>query len=168
MHITPPRRIQPLLAACQPNDAHLTSTRTIFISGATDGLGRALAHQLAAYGAVLNLHGRDPGKLERTADDIRDTHRLPRPLAVLADLGQVRRVAAEVLQLTNHLDVLISDAGISSGPTDGRTRKTSPDGYDLRFAVNYLAGFLLTMDLLPLLRRSDPARIVNVASMSTR
>ena len=146
----------------------MTSTPTIFITGATDGLGRALAHQLAAEGAALILHGRDPGKLERTADDIRDTHRVPRPLTVLADLadlGQVRRAAGDVQQLTDHLDVLISNAGIGSGQPDGRTRKTSADGYELRFAVNYLAGFLLTLDLLPLLRRSAPARIVNVASI---
>jgi NAD(P)-dependent dehydrogenase (short-subunit alcohol dehydrogenase family) len=146
----------------------MTTSPTILITGATDGLGRALAHHLAAVGAALILHGRDPGKLERTADDIRDAHHAARPrtvLADLADLSQVRQMAADVQQHTDRLDVLVSNAGIGSGEPDGRTRRTSADGYELRFAVNYLAGFLLTLDLLPLLRRSAPARIVNVASI---
>jgi NAD(P)-dependent dehydrogenase (short-subunit alcohol dehydrogenase family) len=146
----------------------MNDQRTILITGATDGLGRALAHQLAADGATLILHGRDPDRLDHAADEIRDTHHAPRPrtvLADLADLAQVRRLAAEVNELTDRLDVFVSNAGIGAGQPDGRTRRTSADGYELRFAVNYLAGFLLTLELLPLLRRSAPARIVNVASL---
>jgi NAD(P)-dependent dehydrogenase (short-subunit alcohol dehydrogenase family) len=146
----------------------MTDTRTILITGATDGLGRALAHRLAQDGARLILHGRDRDRLERTADDIRDAHRVARPSTVLADLAelaQVRRLAEQVRAATDRLDVLVSNAGIGSGEPDGRSRRTSADGYELRFAVNYLAGFLLTVELLPLLRRSAPARIVNVASI---
>ena len=146
----------------------MTDQRTIFITGATDGLGQALAHKLASDGATLILHGRDPGKLDRTADDIRDTHRAQRPhtvLADLADLAQVQRLATDVREATDRLDVFVSNAGIGGGRPDGRTRRTSVDGHELRFAVNYLAGFLLTLELLPLLRRSAPARIVNVASI---
>jgi NAD(P)-dependent dehydrogenase (short-subunit alcohol dehydrogenase family) len=146
----------------------MTDPRTILITGATDGLGRALAHRLAADGATLILHGRDQGRLDDTADDIRDTHGTPRPRTVRADLSelaQVRRLAAEVRATTGRLDVLVSNAGIGGGEPDGRTRRTSTDGYELRFAVNYLAGFLLTLELLPLLRRCAPARIVNVASI---
>jgi NAD(P)-dependent dehydrogenase (short-subunit alcohol dehydrogenase family) len=140
----------------------------ILITGATDGLGRALAHSLAAGGAALILHGRDPGRLEATVEDIHAAHGVERPRAVLADLAelaQVRRLAAEVRASTDRLDVLVSNAGIGSGQPDGTTRRTSVDGYELRFAVNYLAGFLLTLELLPLLRASAPARIVNVASL---
>lgn len=118
----------------------MTTSPTILITGATDGLGRALAHHLAAVGAVLILHGRDPGKLERAADDIRDAHHAARPrtvLADLADLSQVRQMAAGVQQHTDRLDVLVSNAGIGSGEPDGRTRRTSADAYELRFAVNY-------------------------------
>lgn len=146
----------------------MTDQRTIFITGATDGLGRALAHKLASDGATLILHGRDPRKLDRTADDIRDTHRAQRPrtvLADLADLAQVQPLATDVREATDRLDVFVSNAGIGGGRPDGRTRRTSVDGHELRFAVNYLAGFLLTLELLPLLRRSAPARIVNVASI---
>jgi NAD(P)-dependent dehydrogenase (short-subunit alcohol dehydrogenase family) len=146
----------------------MTEPRTILITGATDGLGRALAHRLAADGAALILHGRDPDRLDRAAEEIRDTHHAPRPRTVLADLtelAQVRRLAAEVHEITDRLDVFVSNAGIGSGQPDGRTRRTSADGYELRFAVNYLAGFLLSLELLALLRRSAPARIVTVASI---
>jgi NAD(P)-dependent dehydrogenase (short-subunit alcohol dehydrogenase family) len=146
----------------------MTDRQTIFITGATDGLGRALAQRLAADGATLILHGRDGRKLERTADDIGGTAGADRPrtvLADLADLAQVRRLAADVRQATDRLDVFVSNAGIGSGEPAGRDRRTSVDGYELRFAVNYLAGFLLTLELLPLLRASAPARIVNVASI---
>ncbi|PWU50456.1 3-oxoacyl-ACP reductase [Micromonospora globispora] len=146
----------------------MTDPRTIFITGATDGLGRALAHRLATEGATLILHGRDPNKLDRTAEAIREAYGVPRPRTVLADLAelaQVRRLATDVRETTDRLDVFVSNAGIGGGEPDGRTRRTSADGHELRFAVNYLAGFLLTLELLPLLRRSAPARIVNVASI---
>ncbi|GAA2113480.1 SDR family NAD(P)-dependent oxidoreductase [Actinomadura alba] len=146
----------------------MTSARTIFITGATDGLGRAVADRLAAEGATLILHGRDRDRLDGVAADIQAAHGVPRPrtvLADLADLAQVRRLADDVREATGRLDVFVSNAGIGSGEPDGRSRRTSADGYELRFAVNYLAGFLLTMELLPLLRASAPARIVNVASI---
>lgn len=146
----------------------MASAPTVFITGATDGLGRALAHQLAADGATLILHGRAPGRLAATADEISDAHGTGRPATVLADLAelaQVRRLAADVRSAAPRLDVFVSNAGIGFGEPDGRERRTSADGYELRFAVNYLAGFLLTLELLPLLRASAPARVVNVASI---
>ncbi|MCW2631266.1 MAG: short-chain dehydrogenase/reductase [Pseudonocardia sp.] len=146
----------------------LATNPTILITGATDGLGRALAHRLAADGAALILHGRDPDRLDRTAEEIAAKQSTDRPLTVVADLAelaQVRRLAADVGDLTGSLDVLVSNAGIGSGEPDGRTRRTSADGFELRFAVNYLAGFLLTLELLPLLRSSASGRIVNVASL---
>jgi NAD(P)-dependent dehydrogenase (short-subunit alcohol dehydrogenase family) len=146
----------------------MTDSRTILITGATDGLGRALADRLAADGAALILPGRNPAKLDRVADEIQKTHSVDRPITVLADLAelaQVRQLAIDVRATTPRLDVLVSNAGIGAGQPDGRTRRTSPDGYELRFAVNYLAGFLLTLELFPLLKASAPARIVNVASL---
>jgi NAD(P)-dependent dehydrogenase (short-subunit alcohol dehydrogenase family) len=146
----------------------VTRPATIFITGATDGLGHALAHRLAADGASLILHGRSQEKLDQTAAEIRDTYGVDKPRTVLADLAelaQVRALAADVRAATDRLDVFVSNAGIGGGEPDGRTRRTSVDGHELRFAVNYLAGFLLTLELLPLLRASAPARIVNVASL---
>ncbi len=146
----------------------MTDARTVFVTGATDGLGRALAHRLAADGFTLLLHGRDATRLKQTAEDISARHNVPAPqvfLADLADLTQVRRLGAEVRSATDRLDVFVSNAGVGGGLPEGRGRSTSVDGYELRFAVNYLAGFLLTLDLLALLRASAPARIVNVASI---
>ncbi|MFI9156296.1 SDR family NAD(P)-dependent oxidoreductase [Kitasatospora aureofaciens] len=144
-----------------------TTPRTVLVTGATDGLGRALAHRLAGEGDTVLLHGRDQGRLDRTAQEIAEAQGTERPvtlLADLADLAQVRALAAEVRATTDRLDVLVNNAGVGSGEPDGRTRRTSTDGHELRFAVNHLAGFLLSLELLPLLRASAPARIVNVAS----
>ncbi|HEY3977463.1 MAG TPA: SDR family NAD(P)-dependent oxidoreductase [Streptosporangiaceae bacterium] len=138
---------------------------TVLITGATDGLGRALAQRLAADGARLLLHGRDAARLAAAAAEIGGAAPPLTFTADLAELAQVRQLAADVRGATGRLDVLVSNAGIGSGMPAGRERGVSADGYELRFAVNYLAGFLLTLELLPLLRRSAPARIVNVASL---
>jgi NAD(P)-dependent dehydrogenase (short-subunit alcohol dehydrogenase family) len=137
--------------------------QTILVTGATDGLGRALARELAARGATVLVHGRSQERLDDTLREIREgtgSDRLRPYRADLASLGQVRRLAREV-GAEQRLDVLVNNAGIA-GTGD---RELSADGLELRFAVNYLAPFLLTRLLLPLLRRSAPARIVNVASV---
>jgi len=109
----------------------MTNHPTVFITGATDGHGRALAQRLAADGATLILHGRDPGRLARTADDIHDTHGVGKPRTVLADLAelaQVRRMAAEVRAGTERLDVFVSNAGMGAGhPTDASARPAPTD-----------------------------------------
>lgn len=156
---------------------------TIMITGATDGLGRALAAQLAAEGHRLILHGRSAERLtelRRELADLGPEGSSVRPVTVRADLAsldEVRSLAEQVRDDTDQLDVLISNAGIGGGEPDGRERRLSQDGYELRFAVNYLAGFLLTLELLPLLKASGtasetrdeagagPARIINVASL---
>jgi NAD(P)-dependent dehydrogenase (short-subunit alcohol dehydrogenase family) len=141
---------------------------TVLVTGATDGLGRGVAERLAANGATVHLHGRSADRLAAAAREIRDAtgnERLHTHLADLASLDDVRALAADVEQSTDRLDVLINNAGIGNGRPDLTTREESRDGYELRFAVNYLAGFLLTLRLLGLLRRSAPARIVNVASL---
>jgi NAD(P)-dependent dehydrogenase (short-subunit alcohol dehydrogenase family) len=145
----------------------MAESRTILITGATDGLGRALARRLAADGEALILHGRDQRRLDEVADELAAANgRRPRAvLADLAELAQVRRLAEDVRAGTDRLDVLVLNAGIGAGEPDGRTRRESADGYELRLAVNHLAGLLLTLELLPLLRASAPARVVFVASL---
>ncbi|NUR73700.1 MAG: SDR family NAD(P)-dependent oxidoreductase [Hamadaea sp.] len=139
---------------------------TIFITGSTDGLGRALAFRLAADGHELILHGRDADRLAQVTDEVARRGKPARSVvADLADLQQVRRLAAQVREVADGLDVFVSNAGIGSGEPDGVDRRVSADGYELRFAVNYLAGFALTIELLPLLLAGPPARIVNVASL---
>jgi NAD(P)-dependent dehydrogenase (short-subunit alcohol dehydrogenase family) len=144
------------------------SADTVLVTGATDGLGRAVAERLAAQGATVLLHGRDAGRLAAARDAIEratGNGRLRTHLADLAALDDVRALADEVAASTDRLDVLVNNAGIGSGRPDATTRQESRDGHELRFAVNFLAGALLTLRLLDLLRRSAPARIVNVASL---
>jgi NAD(P)-dependent dehydrogenase (short-subunit alcohol dehydrogenase family) len=144
----------------------MSAPRTILITGATDGLGLALAHGLAAEGAQLIMHGRDRERLERAAGEIARDHDAPEPSTVLADLSslaEVDKLSQHVRATTERLDALVNNAGIGSGEPDGRERRESIDGLELRFAVNYLAGFDLTQRLLGLL--APQARIVLVASL---
>jgi NAD(P)-dependent dehydrogenase (short-subunit alcohol dehydrogenase family) len=116
--------------------------QTILITGATDGLGRALALDLARTG----------------------NERLSWFRADLADLREVERLATEILRDQERLDVLVNNAGIGTMVPGGGRRQESAQGYELRLAVNYLAGFHLARLLLPRLVASAPARIVHVAS----
>ncbi len=139
--------------------------KTALITGSTDGVGRVVAKRLGEQGWRVLVHGRDRGRGERVVSEIKDAGGTADFLiADLSSLAEVRRLAGSVQQATRRLDLLINNAGIGSGGPQG-TRQTSADGYELRFAVNYLAGFLLTHLLLPLVRTSTPARIVNVSSL---
>src|SRR6266566_9177092 len=134
----------------------------VFVTGSTDGLGKQTAYTLAAQGATVLLHGRSRERFEAALQEIRHTTgtaRLEAYLADLSELSQVHSLAEEVPAHQARLDLLINDAGIGAGKRTG-TRELSQDGYELRFAVNYLAPFLLTHSLLPCLRRAAPARIV--------
>jgi NAD(P)-dependent dehydrogenase (short-subunit alcohol dehydrogenase family) len=141
--------------------------QTILITGATDGLGRAVATALAADGAAVLIHGRDEHRARKALDAIRaetGSEKLRYLLADLSSLEQVRELARRIAEEYDRLDVLVNNAGIGTTvPGDGR-RMESQDGYELRFAVNYLAGYLLTRTLLGQLERSAPARVVNVSS----
>jgi NAD(P)-dependent dehydrogenase (short-subunit alcohol dehydrogenase family) len=140
--------------------------QVILITGATDGLGKATARDLASRRATVLLHGRDRARGEATLREIRQAtgnDRLRLYLADFSSLTQVRRLTEEVQAHHDRLDVLINNAGTGGG-TPTSLRQESQDGFELCFAVNYLAPFLLTRLLLPLLRRSALARIVNVAS----
>ena len=136
--------------------------KTALLTGSTDGVGRLVAIRLGESGARVLVHGRDQDRGNRVVADIAESGGAGEFLAAdLASLAEVRRLGETVRQRTDRLDILINNAGIG---TAGASRQTSADGHELRFAVNYLSGFLLTHLLLPLLRQSAPARIVNVAS----
>ena len=141
--------------------------QVILITGATDGLGKAVAMQLARTGATLLLHGHDEARGERTLEEIRaqtGNTRLRWYRADFSQLSQVRALAERLAREQERIDVLVNNAGIGTTLPGGGARQESADGYELRFAVNYLAPFLLTRLLLPTLRQSAPARIVNVSS----
>jgi NAD(P)-dependent dehydrogenase (short-subunit alcohol dehydrogenase family) len=138
--------------------------RTVLITGATDGLGRELALQLGAAGARLILHGRNPDRAAAVAAEVASASGFV-PQVILADLArlsEVERLADEIIARTSRLDVLVNNAGTGGRPDGLRAR--SADGYELLWAVNHLAPYRLTRLLLPLLRSSAPARVVNVAS----
>jgi NAD(P)-dependent dehydrogenase (short-subunit alcohol dehydrogenase family) len=138
--------------------------RVVLITGSTDGVGRKVAIELGKLGAKVLVHGRDTARAREVVADIaRSGGTAEFYPADLASLADVRALAAVVAQDHDRLDVLINNAGIGTR-TGGPQRRTSADGHELRFAVNYLSGFLLTRLLLPLVRSSAPARIVNVAS----
>ncbi len=136
--------------------------RICMVTGATSGIGKATALGLARMGATLVLVARDPVRGEAARNDIATQSGNSSVDLLLADLSsqQSIRQLAERFQLHYpHLHVLINNAGLFS-----LRRRTTVDGLEMMFAVNYLAPFLLTNLLLDTLKASAPARIVNVAS----
>jgi NAD(P)-dependent dehydrogenase (short-subunit alcohol dehydrogenase family) len=140
--------------------------KTVFITGSTDGVGRYVATQLAIAGAKVLIHGRDSTRAAALSEEIRRAGG-GEPVFYQADLSSlagVRQLADTVLADHKRIDVFVSNAGIGS-QNGGSQRQESRDGHELRFAVNYLSGFLLAHLLLPLLKAAAPSRIVNVASL---
>jgi NAD(P)-dependent dehydrogenase (short-subunit alcohol dehydrogenase family) len=144
------------------------SRNTALVTGSTDGVGRFVAEKLGADGWHVIVHGRDAERGADVAATIAAVGGAARFVSAdLSDLVGVRDLAEQVTKMTPGLDLLITNAGIGSGGA-GAKRQVNAAGVELRFAVNYLAGFALTLQLLPLLRASAPARIVNVASVGQR
>jgi len=139
--------------------------KTALVTGSTSGLGRTVAERLGALGATVIVHGRNA---ERGAEVVDAINAAGPGQAVFyeADLGslaEVRSLADTIKRNHGELHLLINNAGIGGASND--PRRTSADGHELVFAVNYLSHFLLTRELLPLLEASAPARIVNVSSI---
>ena len=140
------------------------SGKIALVTGSTDGVGRMVAMRLGASGVEVFIHGRDAARGGEVVAAIESGGgRAHFVNGDLADLEATRRLAETVEQRAKRLDLLINNAGLGSGGP-GAPRTLNPAGCELRFAVNYLAGFALTMRLLPLLMASAPARIVNVSS----
>ena len=131
---------------------------TVLVTGATDGLGLEVARRLAASGATVLAHGRDEEKLGRVLNELGDNTEAY--LADLSSLDQARTLAQKVAAEHDELDILVNNAGVIT-----LERETSADGHELDFAVNYLAHFLITLELLPVLRETPKSRIVNVSSI---
>ncbi|MER7183532.1 SDR family NAD(P)-dependent oxidoreductase [Streptomyces hyaluromycini] len=137
--------------------------QTILITGATDGLGRAVARELAAQGASLILHGRSAAKGADLLAELRAagaTGRLSYELADFSSLEDIGKLAERILTTYDRLDVLVNNAGIGVE----LARQESQDGLELTFQVDYLAAYILSCRLAPLLVTSAPARIINVSS----
>lgn len=140
--------------------------KVILITGSTSGIGRQAALDLARTGARVLLHGRDLRRGQETLEEIRretGNDRLQLYLADLSSQQQIRRMAEQIVQEQERLDVLVNNAGVFM-----RNRQLTEDGIEMTFAVNHLAPFLLTHLLLDLLKRSAPSRVVTVSSGTHR
>jgi retinol dehydrogenase-14 len=135
--------------------------RTALVTGGTGGIGRATVLGLATMGAHLAVTGRDRGRTEDVAREVRAAGggQVDVFAADLSSQSEVRRLAGEVLQRLSRIDVLVNNAG-----GYWNTRHVTADGLERTFAVNHLAPFLLTNLLLDRLRQSAPARVVTVSS----
>jgi retinol dehydrogenase 12 len=132
------------------------------VTGATSGIGIWTALGLAASGATVAIVARDPARGEAMQTWLAErapAGKIDLLIADLSSLAEVRRLAAEVKSLYPRLDLLVNNAGLVRDK-----RELTGDGFERVIAVNHLAPFLLTLELLDLLRRSAPARIVNVGS----
>jgi retinol dehydrogenase 14 len=135
--------------------------KTVLVTGATGGIGKATAMGLATMGANLAITGRDRERTEGAAREVRAVGRgqVDVFVADLSSQAEVRRLAGEVLQTCPRIDVLVNNVG-----GYWNTRHVTADGLEHTFALNHLAPFLLTNLLLDRLRRSSPARVVTVSS----
>jgi NAD(P)-dependent dehydrogenase (short-subunit alcohol dehydrogenase family) len=137
--------------------------KTVLVTGATDGIGRATAMALAELGARVIVHGRSASRIQQTAAEIR-AHTGIMPETIEADFATLATVTAcgeEILKRFPRLDVLVHNAGVFVPQ-----RTLTMDGYETTFAVNHLAPFLLTHVLGRLIRQSAPMRIVVVSSIT--
>lgn len=140
--------------------------KTVLVTGSTDGLGRALALSLADQGAHVIVHGRNAERGRAVVEEIAAAGKGSARFhaADFASMEAVRDFADAIASEYPRLDLLVNNAGIAL--TGQQPRQASPDGYELQFAVNYLAGWILVNKLRPNLAAAAPARIVNVASGS--
>jgi NAD(P)-dependent dehydrogenase (short-subunit alcohol dehydrogenase family) len=141
----------------------VTEKPCILVTGSTDGIGMATALELVMRGATVIVHGRTKERAELALEKLARVSSGGRVVCVHGDfssLAHVRSMADEIKRRFSRLNVLVNNAGMVSN-----IRRTSVDGYELTFAVNHLAAFLLTILLLDLILKSSPARIINVSSM---
>lgn len=141
-----------------------TKGKTVLVTGATDGIGKQTARVLAGQGAHVLVHGRSIKRVDAAIAEIKreDPHaQLTGYAADFSSLQAVRELAEELITQASDLQLLINNAGVYSPEF-----RLSQDGFELTFAVNHLAPFLLTLLLLPTLRRNAPARIINVVSIA--
>ncbi|MFT3840082.1 MAG: SDR family oxidoreductase [Myxococcaceae bacterium] len=136
--------------------------KVILITGATDGIGKAAATELARRGATLTLVGRNPEKTAQVLAELKQVSGNPSLESLVCDLsrmGDIRRAAEHFKATHDRLDVLVNNAGATfKAPLMG------PDGFELTFALNHLAYFQLTTALLELIRSTPGARVVSTSS----
>ena len=138
--------------------------KIVLITGSTDGIGRQTAVELAIQGATVLVHGRDASRGKAVVEEIQSStgnRNVDLFIADFSSMEQVRKLAAEVCSRYDRLDVLLNNAGLFMNE-----RTLTEDGFEMTYAVNHLAPFLLTNLLLDLLKKSAPARIITVSSQA--
>ncbi|MCF8335764.1 MAG: SDR family NAD(P)-dependent oxidoreductase [Bacteroidales bacterium] len=138
-------------------------SKNVFITGATDGIGKQSAIELAKMGYHVIIHGRGDDSVNQAIEDIKQESGKDEVAGYSAEfevLSGVRDMAEKVKKQYDNLDILINNAGIFQ-----KNRELTDDGFEKTFQVNYLAHFLLTYLLMDLLEHAEKARVVNVTSM---
>ncbi|GAB3653707.1 SDR family NAD(P)-dependent oxidoreductase [Echinicola sediminis] len=136
--------------------------KTIVITGSTDGIGKLTAIKLGKDGHKLLLHGRNSKKLQVAISEVKklsNNENITGFVSDFSEVGNVEKMLAEITDEVSEIDTLINNAGIFNSPFE-----TNDDGFDIRFAVNFLAPYLLTRGLLPLLKKSASPRVINLSS----
>ncbi|MCG8580521.1 MAG: SDR family NAD(P)-dependent oxidoreductase [Bacteroidales bacterium] len=134
----------------------------ILITGSTDGIGKLLAIKLAIEGHQVYIHGRNQDKVTKAMDEIKAKSRnetIGAFVGDLSDMNAVRQLAQDIKAKVSQIDILVNNAGVFMSGS-----QQSANGCDMRFVVNYLAPYLLTHELLPLMNQSRDARIINLSS----
>ncbi|XP_071488921.1 polyprenol dehydrogenase-like [Diadema antillarum] len=138
--------------------------RIFLATGATSGIGKHTAALLAKTGASVLVHGRSPSRVAAAVEELKlssGNQNIKGYIADMSSLVEVRKLADELHATQTHIDVLINNAGVFE-----TERLESADGFEMTFAVNVLAPFLLTSLLLDLLKAGHKSRIINVSSIS--
>ena len=136
--------------------------KTILITGSTDGIGKLAAIQLAKEGHEIYLHGRNSAKLLSVISEIKTiskNEKIKGFVADFSDLVEVLKMAEQIKNEVPKIDILLNNAGILKSKNS-----VNGDGLDIRIVVNYLAPYVLTNALLPLLKKSKTSRIINLSS----
>ncbi|MEM8721073.1 MAG: SDR family NAD(P)-dependent oxidoreductase [Cyanobacteria bacterium P01_G01_bin.39] len=136
--------------------------KIILITGSTDGIGKLVAIKLAREGHEIYLHGRNPAKLTKVVSEIKEktkNENIKGFVADFSDLDTVKQISNQIKKDLSKIDVLINNAGIYNS-----SKSQNNNGLDMRFAVNYLAPFIFTNELIPLLKKGAAPRIINLSS----
>ena len=137
-------------------------SKTVLITGSTDGIGKLAAIKLLRDGHKVILHGRNKEKLLRCVEEIKSQQADADIYSITGDLSRVDHIAPMVFQLldiSSNLDILVNNAGVFVSE-----EVTNADGIDLRLMVNYISPFILSKALIPILEKSKDARIINLSS----
>ena len=136
--------------------------KTILITGSTDGIGKLTAIKLAKEGHTVYAHGRNKEKLQNVISEIKEAsgnQNIDGFVADFSDIDAVSKMVEDVKAKISKLDILINNAGIFKTSVT-----TGYKGFDIRFVVNYLAPYVLTNGILPVLKNGNHTRIINLSS----